>query len=155
VPDLSPRDTPLADTDYSRMMIADRSERPILYFPAIPHRPRFGPMGAYFAERKSSVPAGSTVYFDLDQILGNPLVNTTAMNEYRQLIRQSGETTDAPFVERIKGMLGDADHDGRLANGERATIDAPYVLWSAGNDGIYGPNADGSADDVLFTNFGQ
>jgi prepilin-type N-terminal cleavage/methylation domain-containing protein len=69
-------------------------------------------------------------------------------------------TTAKPFppgttllpVSAMKTILGDKNGDGAIDNGENAVTQAPYLLWSAGVDGIYGfaPNKD-TTDDV--TNF--
>ena len=58
-------------------------------------------------------------------------------------------------VKVIREMLGDynpqddaagTNGDGKLDPGEKTPIAAPYLLWSAGPDGLYGPPRTGAAN---------
>ena len=153
--------------DYGRLVIADRSNKPIVYCPALPRKPRYTLPSVYFAGRKPTSAGNGTpstaaltdvFFYDFNNILGDPAVNTsTVLNEYRGLLRQPTDTDDSKVVMRLQQMLGDKNNNGRLDPGESPSIDAPFILWSAGIDGVFGPLEGGNkpADDIFFTNFGQ
>jgi prepilin-type N-terminal cleavage/methylation domain-containing protein len=44
--------------------------------------------------------------------------------------------------KRIRLMLGDLDDNGYINNGEAPVTEEPYLLWSAGPDGNFGPSLD-------------
>lgn len=48
-----------------------------------------------------------------------------------------------PNVKMMSAMLGDLDGSGGINGGETAKYTGPYILWSAGADGLFGP-VDGS-----------
>lgn len=142
--------------DYGRLMIADKSGRPILYAPARANKPKFAKSNVFYAAQSSAVPPNPApvLYFDIDNLLGNASDSSTAIVNYRKLIRQTGETNDAPFVRRVQTMLGDSGaganaNNGRLDPDETMELERPYLLWSAGIDGVFGPVAAKNFDDVM------
>jgi type II secretory pathway pseudopilin PulG len=165
-PELSPTSTNFTATDWNKLVIADRTDKPILYVPAATAKPRFqlpngdpNPKVFFAACRPATGVVTDTYYYDLTNITGgaaNPVID-----QYRALIRQPGETDDTMLIRRLQRMLGDslpidpAPPDGRLQNGEKPAIDAPFVLWSPGVDATYGKVGVKNPDDVIFTNFGQ
>ena len=53
-------------------------------------------------------------------------------------------------------LLGDLNHDGQIGSGETEVTTAPYILWSAGPDGIFGPARTANSDltpDQLKSNY--
>jgi prepilin-type N-terminal cleavage/methylation domain-containing protein len=51
----------------------------------------------------------------------------------------------------MEKIMGDTNFDGVIGTGETPATTAPYLLWSAGSDGILGYDSSGNTDDV--TNF--
>ena len=47
-------------------------------------------------------------------------------------------------------MLGDTNKDGMINNSEQPMTTAPYLLWTAGQDGVFGLNtaAQPNSDDI-------
>lgn len=65
--------------------------------------------------------------------------------------RRPGEADTGQNVSplhRIRAMLGDYDGDGRIetSQGEKVVTEAPYLLWAAGTDGKFGPDADAAKE---------
>jgi hypothetical protein len=50
---------------------------------------------------------------------------------------------DPQAIQRLRMMLGDKNNNGMIetANNETAASTEPYLLWSAGPDEIFGPDA--------------
>ncbi|MGH7178025.1 MAG: hypothetical protein ACREJC_11640, partial [Tepidisphaeraceae bacterium] len=133
------------------MDILDQYDNPVLYFPASAAKPNINLANGFL--RISPTPPTSVSRTSLYE----PWDNLIAFNR------------DTPpnwtFANnRLAAMLGDFDNgaggppDGRINSGETAATTGPFLLWSAGPDGQFGPNAtvptrkDASAcDDV--TNF--
>jgi general secretion pathway protein G len=131
-------------------VLADRSYRPILYYPATPGAdPTFSPNG--FVKPKYIPPKPSTVwtpaqhpalfYFDdnriyLDVAHGPQPGNGNAAD----LTRGAG---DAGWIV-MSYRLGDITHDGVIESPEVPVTAGPYLLWSAGPNGIFGDD-----DDVM------
>jgi prepilin-type N-terminal cleavage/methylation domain-containing protein len=109
--------------------ILDQEGNPILYFPRGPKSNQSLPNG-YIA--LSAANAEGVVPFDARDNL--------------DAFRRTGET-DAQVLTRIRVAFGDEDDDGGISKGETARYDAPFVLWSAGSDGKYGPDADTAPSD--------
>jgi hypothetical protein len=151
--------TEFVPADYGRLMVADRTDKPIFYCPALPAKPRFNNANTYFAAQKPAPPmtppAGAVYYFDLNCVIGNPNLPNPELTTFRGIARQVGETDDNALIARTQKLLGDVDNDGRLGATEKPAVDAPYLLWSPGLDGRYGAVAGKTPDDVLYTNFGQ
>jgi prepilin-type N-terminal cleavage/methylation domain-containing protein len=74
--------------------------------------------------------------------------------------RRVGEGNDADALQRFRNLMGDIDNDGLIGAGETAAHRGPYLLWSAGYDGLFGtashtptPAERAACDDV--TNFNR
>ncbi len=102
-------------------VIVDADERPILYFPA----GRKGPEGT-----QSYAGSGTGFTYNLDH----------------NIIMMGGANA-AENLLRMRAMLGDLNNDGAIApftagvSFTEKGVDLPFLLWSAGPDGIFGPNA--------------
>jgi len=152
---MTPPGTVFADTDYPRLMVGDPyTGHPILYCPSLKAKPRFSAPNVYVAAQSSVVGgSGKVFYFDLDNLLGT--ATNSNETDFKNLVRQAGETTDTNFIARAQLIIGDSNNNGQLDNGEKLQIDAPFLLWSPGLDGIYGSVSGAAADDVVFTGMGQ
>jgi hypothetical protein len=77
-------------------------------------------------------------------VLGQGYVDLSSASYYNAgdgeiFFRAPGETVTTKSLESIQLMLGDTNHDGVIGTGETESSNAPYLLWSAGPDGVYGP----------------
>jgi prepilin-type N-terminal cleavage/methylation domain-containing protein len=149
----------------ARMVITDGYDKPILYMPAARVKPN---ISAYIMP--GSVPpfcsADDRSLWDLDDV---QWTGTTA--PYTSHFRQGTETDNVNADIRLKTMLGDANlttptamtnQDGLIQADETPVKDIPFALWSAGDDGLFGPIMSGAkptkdevtrCDDV--TNFNK
>ena len=161
ISDMSAPGTVFNAVDHGRLMIADKSGRPILYAPTRLTKPKYSKPNAYYAVQgsDSALKTNPVIFCDIDALLGNPKgahFNDAFMKAYRSLILQDGETTSVPFVKRVQTILGDSGagpnaNNGRLDADETPLLTRPYLLWSAGVDGIYGPMGGKDFDDVILT----
>jgi type II secretory pathway pseudopilin PulG len=104
-------------------MLFDAAGSPILYFSGAPTKPNIAVAPNYVSE-------GAGGKFD-------------AYDNIRLFIR-AGEPDSTKARARIRAVLGDVDLDGAI-NRQRGSgfnetaVDQPYLLWSAGADGVFGP----------------
>jgi prepilin-type N-terminal cleavage/methylation domain-containing protein len=91
-------------------VIRDRYNRPILYYPAPVQKPNLSVNDAY----ASSTP-GTMYNF-----------------RFNEGYFGSGN------LPKFKAMLGDIDGDGAINGDESPATTGPYILWSAGEDGVFG-----------------
>jgi prepilin-type N-terminal cleavage/methylation domain-containing protein len=117
--------------------ILDMNDHPIAYFPARPKKPDIHQPGQYIAQ------GGQAMY--------------NANNNLSLFLRDadmgivpggSGETLAAhaaDALKRLQSMLGDVSNgtggapDGGINTNESAKCELPFILWSAGQDGFFGP----------------
>jgi type II secretory pathway pseudopilin PulG len=127
----------------------DGNGNPILYFLGNPAKLNFSSTAttaAQFVGRSSqAMPVGnkSAMKYDADDNF--------------EPFRRAGETSDNTAnattngspLQRIRAMLGDYDNDGLIETnlGEKIVTEAPFLLWAAGTDGKFGPDADMTAPD--------
>jgi prepilin-type N-terminal cleavage/methylation domain-containing protein len=134
------------------LAIADSYGNPILYFAANPSHPAvtsntgtFGAGGSYVGTAQGVTPGNITPPTGPCQSLYNYSDNdTVALNT-----AAGGTPYIAAFsdIKVMEAMLGDYNMNGYIDNGETAASTAPFLLWSAGPDGLYGPvNFNNSAD---------
>ena len=107
-------------------MLFDAAGNPILYFTASPAKPNIAGTRGYI----TTSPETEKSLYEADQNV--------------RLFMRSGEATKDNAVKRIKAVLGDADLDGAInrqggSGFNETAIDQPYLLWSAGADGVFGP----------------
>lgn len=127
-PYIDPSRFRISGTDNLTAEIVDRNDRPIHYCPANPHT-------------NINVPGGYVADFYAGPYGGpRPMYDHTYFEYCLDL-------------KTMRAMLGDADNDGGIGAGETARYTGPFILWSAGPNGIFGPdpdhpvlNADGSVD---------
>ncbi|HEX3355961.1 MAG TPA: prepilin-type N-terminal cleavage/methylation domain-containing protein [Tepidisphaeraceae bacterium] len=108
------------------LAVLDSIGNPILYFPASPAHNNINVLGGY-------VGTGNTSEYNFNDNL----------NFFHQ-VADTDATTNATY--RIKAMLGDCNTNGQVdsvpypnAPSETAAATVPYLLWSAGPDGLFGP----------------
>jgi hypothetical protein len=101
------------------LAFVDQQGNPILYFPASPVKPNIHALNGYAA-------AGMTG--SLYNVLDNEI-----------FFRAQGESTNTNAIQAIEMLLGDIDHNGQIDAGETEATTGPFILWSAGPDGIFGP----------------
>ncbi|HEV7301515.1 MAG TPA: hypothetical protein VGN72_19280 [Tepidisphaeraceae bacterium] len=115
----------------------DINGNPILYVVKTNSQSLANPAGGYIAVNRYT-PATANVqpqynYFD-----------TRAQGGATDISLFAHEADATKFVgkplARFTGMMGDLDHSGGIdAAGESAKATGPFILWSAGDDGLFGP----------------
>jgi hypothetical protein len=111
-------DADLSDPlDPAQAMIIDKFRKPFLYYLTLGHT-NIQRTNGYIA-----VPTGTT------KPLYNPNQNLDPSGN--QLLPMQG----------MRMMLGDMNNNGGIDAGETAKFTGPYILWSAGPDENYGPQA--------------
>lgn len=107
------------------LAILDRSGNPILYFVSSPKRINIRESNGYVAvENRTATP----------QII--PMYNAADGEVFFRAVGESGTTNS---VAAIQMTLGDMNANGRIDGAESEVSTAPFLLWSAGPDGIFGP----------------
>jgi len=139
-----PRAGPYVQPDRFRMRtfaLLDGDENAILYFPASPARPNINvATGEPFVSR-----GAKTSVFDAND---NYVFFMSGADTYPA-------AAGANCYKVIRAMLGDfnpqndsdsTNCDGSINSnkGESALTTGPYILWSPGNDGVYGPTNKGA-----------
>lgn len=131
----------------SGLAMLDMWDNPILYFPASLLKTNItvgggGPAPGYLnATDFSALQRVNTSLYDMSDNL-IPFrrgVSLEAANDYSKA------------TKRIRAMLGDMNQNGAIDSGETAATTGAYILWSAGPDGLFGPNftdTDPNASDV-------
>lgn len=115
--------------DPQRFLLLDHYEKPILYFPASA------------VKRDVRVVAGSYAGTDDNARFD--------LNDNLVPLDQTGTDTVPVRLQRFRLLLRDSNANGMI-DGAETPVDAPFVLWSAGPDDLYGPKADEtSPPDVL------
>jgi prepilin-type N-terminal cleavage/methylation domain-containing protein len=129
-----PNNPTLTTTKPGTWAILDRYNRPYLYFPASTAKPNIGVRGD---------PNNTPGYVHTDP---GPNGNNSEFSMYdaddnlNAFARTPG---DGQAIQRLRMMLGDKNFNGMIetANNETAASNEPYLLWSAGPDEIFGPDA--------------
>jgi prepilin-type N-terminal cleavage/methylation domain-containing protein len=106
------------------LAILDRQGNPILYFAASPGRPNIHTANGFATVDAYSGPKNGSRYNLADDEI---------------FFRASGESNAQYSGPAIQQMLGDKNSNGVIDAGETEAASAPFLLWSAGADGIYGP----------------
>ncbi len=119
------------------VVFVDGNGSPILYFPARP-----GAGGNLSAQ---------DAYVNISSASPKSSMKYDANDNIEPFRRTTGETA-ADVLKRIRAYLGDYDGDGLIETnvGEKIITEAPYLLWAAGPDGRFGPDAD-AAPPVAMT----
>jgi prepilin-type N-terminal cleavage/methylation domain-containing protein len=83
--------------------------------------------------------------------VGDTKLTPTPVPMYDHAENTMANSTHVFQPQDMQKILGDANLDGGINTGESAATTAPYILWSAGSDEIWGYDSSGNTDDV--TNF--
>ena len=112
----NPSRGPAADEPTGYVTLFDKQNRPILY---------------YRAQGKPNIhlPRGYVGTNPPDKAMFNTYDNMDNSNR------------GAMRFEQLAMMLGDINTNGAIDAGETAAYEGPYLLWSAGPDEVYGPDA--------------
>ena len=131
------------------LAVLDANDNPILYFPASPAKinllaPGNASDGRYVNRVTNprapftGAASKSNIKYDADDNF--------------ESFRRLGEAGDhVNPLHRMRAMLGDHDNSGVIetAQGEKVVTEAPYLLWAAGTDGKFGPDADMMAPEAI------
>jgi type II secretory pathway pseudopilin PulG len=127
--------------------LLDINDNPILYFPRSTGRPNVNstftsggsPLGAYVdRSRQSAYDADDNLTFFLQA--SENITNNADANRATKVMRELlGDYNAADDNAATNG-------DGKIDPGEQTPVAAPYLLWSAGPDGVYGPLHNTSAN---------
>jgi prepilin-type N-terminal cleavage/methylation domain-containing protein len=130
------------------MNLYDRDEAPILYFPANPRvvniRDRLsGADGGYVGSDPANRASEQAMY-DADDCIQFFWHANDPAGDYARALR------------RMRGMLGEynpsdeslgTNFDGKIDVHETPVTEAPFILWTAGPDGLFGPPGPSAAPD--------
>ncbi len=99
--------------------LLDMNGNPILYYSAALSKPDIT-QGTGYVENQSSY---------------------ANRNSYLYNYADNDDATEPRFTDKkmMRAMLGDYNNNGRIDGGETAKYTGPYILWSAGPDGLFGP----------------
>lgn len=109
--------------DPLKAVLIDVYNSPILYYPTNPGKP--DPAVDY-------VNTSETALVD-----ANDNINQMGLNGLYVFWHTTGDN-NTNAVYRIQSMLGDLDHTGKINGGETAVTVGPYILWSSGQDEVFG-----------------
>lgn len=113
--------TGITKVDYDDV-IADRDGSPILYFVA----------------NRAQSPAVS--YVSNKDLIGTlPATCVFNFNDNAQYLPSGNATQNTLTLKVMRYRLGDHNTDGMIGSGESLVTTSPYILWSAGPDGHFGP----------------
>lgn len=146
-------------TYFTDATLLDPEGNPILYYPATPGVTGYtnGGTGGTGGTSGNSVPT----FYVCPETQGVPQGNTTpplCRTLYNSFDNEGyGETVPPTYFflkdSEMQALMGDANNNGYIDSGEQATTTRAYLLWSAGEDGVFGrtPQLGNRTDDV--TNF--
>jgi prepilin-type N-terminal cleavage/methylation domain-containing protein len=105
-----------SDPNPLTMVLLERHfyEMPILYYPASAARPNIRSAKGYVGDYDYRRPPGTVV-----------------------ALYNARDNPELPF-DQLARMLGDYNGNGMIDAGEQPATEAPFLLWAAGGDGIYG-----------------
>jgi len=113
------------------LSILDSRGNPILYFPASPVKPNIHQPGGYIGvENRGVNPPVVPLYNAADNEIFFRTATENASNQSQYAIQA---------LQTIMGVNSSATPDGGIGAGETEVTTAPFVLWTAGADGVYGP----------------
>ncbi|HVT88234.1 MAG TPA: type II secretion system protein [Tepidisphaeraceae bacterium] len=130
-------------------VLIDTYGNEILYFPSRPGRIDVTQSGP------SPKPYLDLVPTTVTQTEKLPLYNAS---DNVEAFRHANETgNDNPLLARMRVMVGDTNFDGYIEQSVDTAINKPFLLWSAGPDGVFGPldlniaanSAPATNDDII------
>jgi type II secretory pathway pseudopilin PulG len=134
-----------AGTIDATAVILDSQQHTILYFPASLSPPPPSTAGGYAG---NADPTTSPTVIPMYNFFDNSTVPPDPLNNPASLPLK---LTDFQILMGDDGGVTPPVPDGMIDNGETATTTAPYLLWTAGADGLYGLDGSYRTDDI--TNF--
>jgi type II secretory pathway pseudopilin PulG len=122
--------------NFTDAVILDRDNNPILYYVATPNAVSTAAVAQFVVKTSPNAPPGN--------YNTHPLYNAFDNFGYGQN-GVPGYLSDT----EMQWVLGDRNNNGRIDPGETAATTAPYLLWTAGADGVFGRSpTTGKVDDV-------
>ena len=116
--------------------ILDRYNKPYLYFPASPAKPNINTRGD---------PANTPGYIHTDPAVtgGNSEFSLYDADDNLNAFSRTPGSVEAVAIQRLRLMLGDRNNNGIIdaSLGETAATTEKFILWSAGPDELFGPDA--------------
>jgi prepilin-type N-terminal cleavage/methylation domain-containing protein len=131
------------------MAFVDAQGNAILYFAGSPSKGNFA-----VADNGTTTPGGYLTVFQGANNYADPRTSKLSRFNARDNIaafRREGDSDYSDAIKRIAGMLGDfgglganetsdsVAPDGAINNSFEKAVDANYLLWCAGPDGLFGP----------------
>jgi len=125
--------------------ILDSNDQPILYFPAAPQKLRINMTTNYVGKNQTASPQILYMY-NLADNLGLQSVSPLD-DQVHTIFTRANDNNDA---KRMGILLGDYDpanpsastnYNSGIDGNEHAATTGPYILWSAGPDGIFGTDS--------------
>lgn len=107
------------------LAILDRQGNPILYFPALAAKPNIHSANGFAMSYDPALPNSP-----------RPLYN---IGDNEMPFRVPTETDNVKSLRTLQIVLGDTNCDNMIGTGETEVTTAPFLLWSAGPDGVFGP----------------
>lgn len=109
-----------------KAVLLDIYNSPILYYPTNPGKP--DPHVDYVNTSESALVDAND---NLAQMGSNSLV----------VFKHTTGDSDTDAVNRLQSMLGDLSHNGKIDAAESDVNVGPYILWSCGQDEVFGTAA--------------
>ncbi len=127
------------------LAVLDLYEHPILYFPQNPYKVNLSSASSRLVEQSSNTSIQTMYDFDANGSLFKSMTPDAAADG----------TAFTRSLARMQVMMGDVSDtgtgapDGKISagNGETAATTGPFILWSAGADGLFGPATDVSSNN--------
>lgn len=121
-------------------VLLDGNGNPILYWPCLNPQAPLAVQYAYISRGRTPTTPGATVTSPIDPVEPGTLFTGTPM--YASL--DNSAYLAAPIFRKLLGDLGDNNvastkADGKITGTELPAVRGKYILWSAGPDGIFGP----------------
>jgi type II secretory pathway pseudopilin PulG len=127
--------------------LCDNFGNPILYFPASPVRRNVRLAPRSQTEAAPYIGSSETSRYDLSDNFG-PAPKSGPFG-------RPADPSSTEATKRVHVMLGDRNANG-VVDADEQEVNEPFLLWSAGADGLYGPevpSADAAANCDDATNF--
>jgi prepilin-type N-terminal cleavage/methylation domain-containing protein len=134
---------PMPTSDCLLAALLDKNNQPICYLPLRTPRPDVTQANLYISQTKASL-------IDSTDAIRDSFSSTWTNGPIPPFWR-NGETTGAYARIRFAAMLGDIDANGSIGAGETANASGDFILWAAGDDGLFGPSYNTATEAVPTT----
>ncbi|MBV8780735.1 MAG: prepilin-type N-terminal cleavage/methylation domain-containing protein [Phycisphaerae bacterium] len=131
------------------LSILDYFGNPILYYPANPAKPivtsqmntgSFGsPTGNSLIGTSPGIAPGAAPVTPTVPCVSMYNYSDNDTNAVQAAIPDTNIPNTFPDITVVEAMLGNYAHNGYINPGETANSTTPFLLWSAGPDGVFGP----------------